>query len=405
MTQKIAIFGGSLDPFHLGHREIIRSAQTYAHFDRIEVIPTGSALYKKRYLMPGVYRYIMANLALADLPRVHVSRLELDYGSQPSYTVDTLPQVRQKLVAEWGEDCQLSLIYGSDILDDFLSWKDPQGILKQADLLVAMRGDDVDRQADYERKAAQLMRQLGGHIEIFPMPRLEISSTMLRQELTKGHVPEACLSPAVAEFLARYRPYSFYEIWQKLDPETYRTYLDYEKALTQWLPEKRLLHSVNVSLYALHLAYIHGLDYNKAVLAGLLHDACKYFPVAQQYELAKQDHYAYSLNAPLAHGPASAAWCRLELGVEDPEILDAIRYHTTGRPHMRPLDTLVYLADKIEYGRDYAGLEKIRVAAEHDLDTALKLCVQDVASALKRKGRSHHELSEALMAELAIPHA
>ena len=75
----------------------------------------------------------------------------------------------------------------------------------------------------------------------------------------------------------------------------------------------------------------------------------------------------------LLHGPVAAELARRELGVEDTEVLDAIREHTTGRPGMGPLSLVLYVADKIEPARDYPSVENLRRLAHQDLDRPARL--------------------------------
>lgn len=149
----------------------------------------------------------------------------------------------------------------------------------------------------------------------------------------------------------------------------------YEEHLAAMLGEKRLRHSYCVRDRAAALADIHGADREKAALAGLLHDIC--------HDIAKEEQLKYlrrrgilldtlTLRHPvLWHAPCGAAWLREELGVADEEVLDAVRYHTTGRKDMSLLDKVVFLADATSAERDYPSVEERRLLADKDLDTAM----------------------------------
>ena len=91
-----------------------------------------------------------------------------------------------------------------------------------------------------------------------------------------------------------------------------------------------------------------------------------------------------------------------EFGVSDPEILDAITYHTTGRGNMTLLDKIVYLADKLEPSRTYADLTEERKLAVTDIDAALRLCVLRVKKKFESKGLDIHPLTVDFMDDIGI---
>lgn len=402
MTLEVGILGGSFDPFHLGHRRLLEAALSVYDFDYFYLIPTSSPAYKERALSLSIYRYVMAQLATEDLNQVKLSRMELKHTEGPNYTVNTLNKLHKKWEKKTKESVQFKLVLGSDALDYFATWYKPEEILAQADLLIALRGLDVKEEKSYRKKAKALQRAYGGSIEFFPMQPLEISSTDLRQQLLGNEVKKKSYQPEVADFLRQNRPYVFYADFQSLKPETHDQLRTFEQAIWHKMPVRRLVHVANVALYATHLACVHGLDADKAAVAGLLHDSCKNIPLPDQYTYVKQSGFNHAVNAAIAHGPASAYWNKMALGVTDEEIYHAVMYHTTGRPGMTPLEKVIYLADKIEFGRPFHDLDKIRQAAELDLDEAMRLCLQEVQLAMRRNFTSMHELSVKLMLELGM---
>ncbi|MDO5015702.1 MAG: bis(5'-nucleosyl)-tetraphosphatase (symmetrical) YqeK [Eubacteriales bacterium] len=400
MRAKIAIFGGSFDPFHLGHRKIIEAAQAAKKYDEFIVLPTGTPAYKDRALSPATYRFATTKAGLEGLDGITISTLELESSDEISYTADTLIEIKKLAQRKYGHDFQLYLIYGSDALDSFAYWYKPREILQEAKLQIALRGKDAQQAEHYQAKAEQLMAEFGGKISFFAMPAYELSSSELRLDLVKGKVKDKFYPPATAAFLRENRPYIFAHEYQALPAETHRLFRRYEQAIWFQMSEERRIHSVNVAMFALHLANLYRVDTSTAFLAGLLHDACKHFPYGKQLDFIKESGFDYPVNPSIAHGPASAYWIKKELGVTDPDILNAVCYHTTGRPSMSALEKIVYLSDKLEFGRDYKDLEPIRQVVYQDLDKGLALCVQDVAKALERKGASQHILTMGLIEEL-----
>jgi len=147
------------------------------------------------------------------------------------------------------------------------------------------------------------------------------------------------------------------------------------ETLKDWIDESRLKHSINVSKCAAKLADHYGADVEKAELAGLVHDCAKNLPVKKAVELGKKYGYEPDLitlmNPILIHAPLGACLARELFDIHDSEILDAIVWHTTGRKNMSLLEKIICLADFIEEGRKYKGVEEIRKLAFSDINRAL----------------------------------
>lgn len=157
------------------------------------------------------------------------------------------------------------------------------------------------------------------------------------------------------------------------------------------LDKKRYEHTNRVVEEAVALSDIHDLDRNKARTAALLHDAMKNRSTAFLVSHLNEDPMT-QLDAQrppeVLHGFSAALFSRSEAGIEDEDILNAIRYHTTGRSEMSDLEKVVYLADVIEAGRSYAGLESLRELAYHDLDRAMLMALEMSLAHLQEKGRT-----------------
>lgn len=165
-----------------------------------------------------------------------------------------------------------------------------------------------------------------------------------------------------------------------------------EETIRALLPEKRFRHSVGVSETAGKLAEKYGADADKARLAGMLHDIAKYFPddrlaaVIRRRKDVSDDFLKFS--DKLWHAPVGAVYAEEKLGITDREILDAMTYHTTGRKNMTLLDKIIFLADYIEPGRDFPGVEAVRDAAGKDLDEAVYQELQRTMMHLLEKRKS-----------------
>jgi predicted HD superfamily hydrolase involved in NAD metabolism len=128
------------------------------------------------------------------------------------------------------------------------------------------------------------------------------------------------------------------------------------------LPCKRLKHTANVVCSALSKVKALGLDYQKVFDACTLHDCAKYIDVAM-VEGFKVDE---DLPSPVVHAFLGAFIAENELGIKDSELIDAIRYHTSGKPEMSTLAKLVFVADMVEEDRNYEGVEYLRELFEKD---------------------------------------
>ena len=141
------------------------------------------------------------------------------------------------------------------------------------------------------------------------------------------------------------------------------------------LTEKRFIHSLNVADCAKELALKYGADPDKAYTAGLLHDSCKNLETETQLKYLLENKVSlseYELSAPkLFHAICGTVFAEKEIGCTDKDILDAIRYHTTGRSNMSLLEKVVFIADFIGKERDYDGVEIMREKAFRSLDEAI----------------------------------
>ncbi len=178
----------------------------------------------------------------------------------------------------------------------------------------------------------------------------------------------------------------------------------YTELMREKLDHELFVHSLNVANAAAGLAERYGADKDKAYLAGIIHDYGKVFSNQKLVELAGQldiplDRITRQ-ESRLLHAPVGAALIKKELQVSDPEILQAVANHTTGRRGMGRLEKVVYLADYIEEGRDFPAAEKIRQAAFEDLDRALLEAVEIAIRSVLDRGLMLHPRSVAFRNEL-----
>ncbi|MBU5268404.1 bis(5'-nucleosyl)-tetraphosphatase (symmetrical) YqeK [Clostridium cochlearium] len=148
-----------------------------------------------------------------------------------------------------------------------------------------------------------------------------------------------------------------------------------EDYLNKNLKEHRFLHSLRVRDTAIKMAKFYNVDIEKTKIAALVHDCAKNKKNEELINIVKK--YGYDINneceknIQLLHGLAGALIAKNLMGIEDKEILNAVRYHTTGRENMSMLEKIIYLSDYIEPGRKYDRVEKIRDLSFHNIDEAL----------------------------------
>lgn len=164
--------------------------------------------------------------------------------------------------------------------------------------------------------------------------------------------------------------------------------------LKQNLSEKRFAHTMGVAETARSLAEVWGEDCSRAFVAGLVHDCAKEVPYDEMLRQLRENGYEPDecvLLAPgILHAPLGAIVAKKEFGIEDAEILDAVRFHTTGRPCMTNLEKIIYIADFTEPGRKYPEAEAVRELAQKDLDRAVLLEADFVIKFTVDKGRVIH---------------
>ena len=141
------------------------------------------------------------------------------------------------------------------------------------------------------------------------------------------------------------------------------------------MSDKRFAHTMGVAEEAEKLARVWGADPEKAYLAGLIHDIAKELPKEKVDRLLEEagetERFKEPSEAVALHGFLAAYIARKELGISDEEVLDAAKYHTTGRLGMTLLEKIIYVADFTEVGRKYPQSKEVRELARENLDEAV----------------------------------
>ena len=159
-----------------------------------------------------------------------------------------------------------------------------------------------------------------------------------------------------------------------------------KKEIETILPPERLTHTLGVCETAIELAKQYHEDIEDAAIAALLHDVAKYESkdVMKQMLIKHQMMSYLSHSEQIWHAPVGAIIAKERFGIVNQNILNAIRYHTTGRVGMSPLERIIFLADYIEPARQQPGVERIRELAKTSLDMAVAQTLLDTMAYLSK---------------------
>ena len=168
---------------------------------------------------------------------------------------------------------------------------------------------------------------------------------------------------------------------------------------------KRFTHSLGVVEMAARLAKIYDADVEKCRVAALLHDICKEMDMDYIKNICK-NNFMDELseedleNNEILHGFAGAYYVKNELGIDDEEIINAIKYHTVGAENLTLVEKIVYSADAIEYGRSYPSVDELRINTFKNLDKGILCEIEHKESFLKSLGKKSHPNTEKFKKEL-----
>ncbi|MCL2598360.1 MAG: bis(5'-nucleosyl)-tetraphosphatase (symmetrical) YqeK [Firmicutes bacterium] len=369
VMMNIAIFGGTMDPFHCGHLQIVEHLCDL--FDLVLLVPNNVSPFKgEELLVDKEIRYQMLCLQVERMraqnaqrgDKICIERCEMD-REPPSYTIDTLLYLKKKHPKDG-----LYLCLGSDAYEGFAGWKDSQKILELCNLLLVPR-----QGASVDCEGVPVFE--GGHQKLSKLgvPILQVSSSEARVDIAFGCFDK--LPPVIAKSI-----------------QEQNLYADYAGIVKQYpsygLSEGRIGHIHRVAQTALQIALnVHGVVRHKVVMAALLHDIAKRTPQAQIVLTKQQEKFLLALSPNIVHAFLGAEIAQQKFGVSDLDVLNAIRHHTTGRAEMSDLEKIIYLADMVEPRRTMPGVESVRdLALNGRLDEAMCIGLGQTIDNLRMRG-------------------
>jgi len=160
--------------------------------------------------------------------------------------------------------------------------------------------------------------------------------------------------------------------------------------LKEDIDKERYKHTIRVAETAIELAKNYKVDTEKAYIAALLHDSAKYKD--KDTLLKKAQEFGIILDTVMKNNPhlihpfLGAKLAEVKYNILDEDILNAIKYHTTGRKNMSILEKIIFIADYIEPGRDFEGIEKIRKISFKDIDLSIILAMDNTLKYIINKG-------------------
>ena len=358
---KICISGGTFDPIHNGHIEIAKIALSEFNLDKVIFMPTGNS-YMKSDVTPSIHRYNMLKLAVEGIDKFEISNLEIKRAGY-TYTKDTVAFFKEN-----NPEDELYFLIGTDTLFMLEKWYMPEYLFDNLIFIVAQRGD-----ADSVAKADELKDKYNADIRFLDNDVIDISSTEIREAFNKN---------SYDEFVNKYFNEKVFEYIK--ENHLYKEMTDAEMImqLSKELKDSRLMHTFGVIDTASALAKAYQADVKKCEKAALLHDCAKYMPLEEMIAIC--DRNFVELNdlekkkESLLHAKAGACLAYEKYGIKDKEILDAIKYHTTGRPDMSLIEKIIFVSDFIEPGRDFSEkLPMYRMIAMADINLVCMNILKD----------------------------
>ena len=362
---KVAIFGGSFNPVHNEHIKVAKAVVKELSLDKLIIMPTFISPHKQgvKFISPN-HRLNMLNLAFQGEPLIEISDYEVKKQGV-SYTYQTVEYFKNLYPS-----ATLYFMMGSDMLENFPTWKNPEQIVKNATLLLTER-----RSGEFDDSALidNVYNLYGAVVEKINAYGETISSTKIRVYKKLGLSLDGLVPKAVEDYLDSNNLY---------EGDRYYEYIK------NALPVKRRVHTAGVILMALKLAKRLKVDADKAELAALLHDLAKYNS-GEGYE----GKIPSDLPSDIVHQFLGEYIARHELGICDEDVLSAIKYHTTGRANMTDLEKVIYIADLLEPSRKFDGVDLLRKEIDKDFNKGFKICLEEIVEFLKRDGKEVYELT------------
>lgn len=342
---RIAVFGGAFNPVHREHVHLAALAVKELKLDKIIIMPSAISPHKSGKLSVDFWhRYECCRLAFKDIPQAEVSNYELTKGGV-SYTYLTCEHIARQY-----PDAERFLIVGGDMLASFSGWKNPERILELFKLAACAR----EEKNSFSSAAKRVEKQFKSRVYTIPFVGERVSSTAVRtlaalDEDFSGYVPQ--------------------EVCQYIKDNSLYVMADVIP-VREMLTRSRWEHTLRVAVMCAENASRVGLEERRAIVMAALHDCAKYLP--WDSPLLSGFCCPEGTAGPVVHQYSGAYVAEHTFKIDDQLILDAIKYHTTGRENMTDAGILLYLCDMLEEGRKFEGVDYLRGLFKEDLHLCFK---------------------------------
>ncbi|MCQ2794623.1 MAG: nicotinate (nicotinamide) nucleotide adenylyltransferase [Bacilli bacterium] len=349
--EKVILFGGTFDPVHNGHLRIARYASLKLNAD-VVFVPAKNPRWKKPHASI-TDRHNMLRIALKKegTGSVYISDYEIKSKADTNYTIDTVKHFVNKF-----KDREICLLIGADQVESFHDWKDAEELARLAHIIYVERPGVIVKEENIKKYNMTPLSYEGSGT---------ISSKAIRA-LTELDTPKEIL-----DYIAEHELYYIKNIKERYSPERFK-------------------HALSVANVAYAIAKNnHRSDTNDCYIAGLLHDLGKKVNDIKQKEIMNKYYKEYLTMLPptLYHQFVGAYLAKTELNINNESILDAIKFHATGKMNMTPISKIVYAADKVDPLRGYDSKKLIR-ACYKDYYSGFQLVLSENRKHLIKNGLS-----------------
>lgn len=311
-------YGGTFDPFHKGHRNILEYCYKVLKAEKAYLIPTYINPEKDELPSTSEKRIDLINLANISI-KYEIIKYEIE-NRRPSYTFQTIEYLKKEKNINNKSDF---FIIGSDNLENLHEWQNINEIIKSIKIVCFKRNTKILTAKQKENAGKYNVLILNNKI-------INISATDIRKKLSY-------------KWLTKNQVYYINQ-----------NYMYHKNILRQFVDKPRYEHCIRTMQRAMEICEHYKFsDSYKAIFASLYHD------IAKQVDRNN-------------HDVLGAKYLKKYLLVKDKKILSAVRHHTKAKYNMSDLQKIVYLADKTESKRNYEGLDKINSFLFKDLDLAYK---------------------------------
>lgn len=344
--KKILVFGGSFDPIHYGHLQIVKNALVEFNFDKCIFLPALKPRWKE-LSSSSLDRLKMLEIMLKGEINCEISHIELNSNVTVNYTYDSLKVLKEK------ENGEYYLLVGADQINQIDKWYRINDLIK------------ICRIIGYNRKNYPLNNEniAKYNISLIKGSYIDISSTEIR------NFKKLYTKKEVLDYIAEHDLY-------------------YIEKIKKYFDEKRFKHSLSVADLAYEIALSNKLDAHLAYQAGLIHDIAKNLDSDVAYNMMKEyypDYVKYEVYT--YHQFLAKIILQKDFNIDNEELFSAITYHCTGCNEMSKMAKVIYVSDKIEPTRGYDSTELIALCLK-DIDNGFKEVLKENKIYLEKNFKS-----------------